>query len=401
MSVLEGVSAGASAPEWSVERSIARRNKRWSNFPAGVLDLGVAEMDVSACPPVYDAVRAAVATEAFGYPLPDARTDLPQLTSAWLGGLGLAVEAAGIRIVPDTMRGIGVAIRRLTRTGSAVLVPTPTYTRFLEVVPLSGRECVEVPMVNGPGGYALDLDAIENGLRAGAGSVLLCNPVNPTGTVLGTQQLSALARLVDHWGARVVTDEVHAPIRYGVPFVPYASLDETARSHAVTITSATKAWNFPGLRAAVVALTSPADIEVWQGLRHAETSGASPLGMLATAAAFEHGGPWLESVLTDLDTARRMVRDRLADAGLTEIHRMPDATYFAWLDLRDWEPHRPAAKLLETARVALGEGADYGVSGTGFVRLNLATPPTQLADALDRVVAAVQQHRHAPTPGGS
>jgi cysteine-S-conjugate beta-lyase len=221
----------ADVPIWDVKRAIARRCKRWSTYHPGVLDLGVAEMDVSACPPVLEAVREAVAAEAFGYPVPDSLSPVPGATARWLREQGLVVDDSQIRIVPDVMRGIGVAIRRFTRDGSPVLVPTPTYSRFLEVVPVAGRECREIPLRDGPQGYRLDLDAIEDGLRAGAGSVLLCNPVNPVGAVLGRDQLSDLANLADRWGARVISDEVHAPIRHGVEFVPYAAISD-GRSYA-------------------------------------------------------------------------------------------------------------------------------------------------------------------------
>ncbi|MDA3629393.1 aminotransferase class I/II-fold pyridoxal phosphate-dependent enzyme [Saccharopolyspora sp. WRP15-2] len=368
-----------SQPVWRVSGT----GKRWSTHGPGVLDLGVAEMDLSACPPVFDAVRKAVSAEAFGYPAPDARSGVPEATSRWLSGFGLAVPAGAVRLVADVLRGIAVAIRNLTRPGSAVIVPTPTYQRFIEVVPLTGRETIEIPLI---GGRELDLEAIERALAAGAGSVLLCHPVNPTGAVFGADQLADLAELVQRWGGRVISDEVHAPIRYGVPFTPYASLNDAARAHAVTVTSATKAWNFPGLRTAMVALTNPEDVEVWNGLRHLETSGVAPLGMVATVAAFEHGQPWLEAVLADLDARRNQVVGTLADAGLGEIAHLPDATYLAWLDLRAWDENAPAERLRKTAGVALGEGALYGAAGTGFARLNFATTPDVLAEALDRIV---------------
>ncbi|GAA5176545.1 pyridoxal phosphate-dependent aminotransferase [Pseudonocardia eucalypti] len=375
---------------WDSTNARARGCKRWSEYPPEVLDLGVAEMDVSACPPVLEAVRDAVAAEALGYPLPDSHSKVPPAAAAWLSGLGLSVRAEHIRVVPDVMRGISVALHRLTRPGSPVVIPTPAYPRFFEAAALVDREHLEAPLRLDENGWRLDLEAIEHGLARGAGSVLLCNPVNPVGAVIGPDQLRALAELVDRHGARVITDEVHAPLRFGAGFTPYAAISPASRAHTVTVTSATKAWNFPGLRTAVVALTAPEDRTVWDGLAHLETSGASSLGEVATVAALEHGQPWLAAVLRDLDANRRLVSDLLERAGLRALYQVPDATYFAWLDLRAWDD-RPAARLLDSAKVATGEGVSYGRAGTGFVRLNLATEPQVLTEAVTRITAALNR----------
>lgn len=378
-------------PVWDAEHSRRKGCKRWSTYPPSVLDMGVAEMDVSLSPEIAEAVREAARAEAYGYPVPDASSAVPAATARWMGRLGLDVPPESVRLVPDAMRGIAVAIRRMTRPGSAVLVPTPTYTRFLEVVPLVGRRCVEIPLTDGPDGARLDLDRIRDGFADGAGSLLLCNPVNPVGAVIPDDQLTALSELADRCGARVIVDEVHAPLRYDTAFTPYASLSPAAREQAITITSATKAWNFPGLRAAMVVLTNPSDHETWDGLRHLETSGVSPLGMVATTAALDHGDAWLSAVMKHLGSARDLVRDHLEGAGFADLWRPPDATYFAWLDLREWEPRKPGAYLLERAGVAVGEGAGYGAAGTGFVRLNFASPHHIVTEALERIVRVLQE----------
>lgn len=378
----------ATEPAWDSDRSRARRCKRWSTEPADVLDLGVAEMDVSACPAVLHAVREAVSAEAFGYPVPDAHSAVPAVAAGWLSGQGLEVAAENVRLVPDVMRGITVAIRRLTAPGSTIVVPTPAYTRFFEAVQLADREAVHVPMLDG--GRRLDLDAVERGLGAGAGAVLLCNPINPVGSVLDRDHLAELAVLVDRWGARVISNEIHAPIRFDTPFVPYGAVGELSRSHTFTVTSAAKAWNFPGLRTAFVAFTAPGDVEIWDDLPHLETSGVSPLGMVATVAALTQGRPWLDAVLRHLDAARRTVHEHFLAANLGEVYRQPDATYFAWLDLRAWERPAPAAWLRERAGVLLSEGAQYGPPGVGFARLNFATAPDTLAQALERICTALR-----------
>lgn len=390
--------------DWDVDRSRARGCKRWSQYGPEVLDLGVAEMDLPVAPPILAAVRDAVERQAFGYPLADELSGVPEVASSWLRGHhGLDVEPGGIRLLPELMRGLTAAITHLTQPGSAVAVPTPTYGRFFDAIGVAGRTAVQVPMVAGPDGCRLDLDRLDGALRAGAGSVLLCHPSNPTGRVFDPSHLRELATLADHHGVRVISDEIHAPLRYDTDpdtgsdtgFVPYAAVSQAARDHAITLFSATKAWNFPGLRCGLVALTNEHDRTGWARLPRAEVGGVSPLGMRATTAAFTAGGPWLDRARRHLAANRALLGTLLDEAGLPGVYTPPQATYLAWLDLRRFGLADPARDLLETAGVAVTAGDDHGAGGDGHVRLNFATPPDVLADAVHRIATAVRREGRA------
>ncbi|MFI6900623.1 MalY/PatB family protein [Nonomuraea sp. NPDC050394] len=370
--------------DWDLERSRARRNKRWSQYDRDIIDLTVAEMDLPVAAPILAAVQDDVRRQAFGYPLADELSEVPQAASEWLAEEhGLTVAPDRVRLLPELMRGITMSITHLTRADSPVVVPTPVYGRFFDAIRVAGREAVQVPMRVGERGYELDLDGIERALRAGAGSVLLCHPGNPTGRVLDGGSLRALAALAARHGAKVISDEIHAPLRYQPGFTPYGSLDESA----ITLISATKAWNFPGLRCGLIVFGDPGDARVWAGLPRAAVGGMSPLGMTATVAAFREGRPWLREAVRFLDGNRKLVTDALAglDIGYVE----PQAGYLAWIDLRRFGLPDPAAHLLRRTGVATASGADHGSAGNGFVRLNFATPPDVLTDALDRVIACL------------
>jgi cystathionine beta-lyase len=378
-------SAADNSPAWNIDKSRARGCKRWNQFDDGVIDLTVAEMDTPVAGPVRRAVVAAVERQAFGYPLADELSSVPGVTAEWLADqYGLVVNSDRVRLVPELMRGIIGALTHLTRPGSSVLVPTPTYGRFFDAVTTAGREMVEVPMIVGARGYQLDIEAIERGLRAGAGSVLLCHPGNPTGRVFTAHELRELAGIVDDYGARVISDEIHAPLRYNCEFTPYVSVSEEAKEHGITMVSATKAWNFPGLRCGMMVFTNENDAAIWSTLPRAAVGGMSPLGMVATVAAFREGQPWLDAVKRDLVVRRDLVGHILNDAG-THIVDLPDATYLAWLDLRNFGVDDPSRLLREQIGVATSAGPDHGWAGRGFVRLNFATPTPVLEDALERI----------------
>ncbi|MHA6632069.1 MalY/PatB family protein [Pseudonocardia sichuanensis] len=374
---------------WTVDDSRARRCKRWSQYPAEVIDLTVAEMDLPVADPVLAAVRDAVDRQAFGYPLPEHASRLPAVAADWLGSQGLPVPAEQVRLISDVIKAIVIGLRYLSPEGSPIVVITPTYSRFQDAVDAAGRVGIQVPMRAGPDGYALDLPAVEDALRSGARTVLLCNPSNPVGRVFRRDELAGLSELVERFGARTISDEIHAPLTYDRRFVSYASVSDVAAAHSFTVTSASKAWNIPGLRCAIVALTNPDDVARWDALPRAAKGGISPLGMEATIAAFSRGRPWLDNALGVLDGNRRALAAQLEGAGLDEVMHLPEATYLAWFDLRRLGVDDVRQFLLERAGVATTSGEEHGAGGAGFVRANFATPPDVLSDALDRIIDAV------------
>jgi cystathionine beta-lyase len=287
--------------------------------------------------------------------------------------------------------GLQAAIEHFTPPGSAVVLSTPAYMPFLAVPGMLGRELIQVPMADDGGRPTYDLDGIARALDRGAGLVVHVNPHNPLGRVFTVDEQLALADIVDHAGARVFSDEIHAPLIYpGAVHRPYAMLSAVTAVHTVTATSASKAWNLPGLKTAQLVLTSDADVERWAEVGFLTSHGASTLGVLANTAAYREGEPWLDHVLRYLDRNRRLLGELLADR-LPEVRYLPpEGTYLAWLDCRALALGTSVgAFFLDRAGVALVDGPECGAPGAGHVRLNLATPAPVLTAIVDRMAEAV------------
>jgi cystathionine beta-lyase len=157
----------------------------------------------------------------------------------------------------------------------------------------------------------------------------------------------------------------------------------------VTITSASKAFNLAGLRAAVCHIGA-APVRARLDGQPAELFGSANLfGVQATLAAWGGADDWLDATIDYLDANRRLVGEVLgAEAPHVRLH-LPEATYLAWLDCRalHWGDD-PAAVFRQLARVQLSSGPDFNPGGAGFVRLNFACPRPLLRDVLERMVAA-------------
>lgn len=372
---------------------LRRRSLKWAKGGAGVLGAWVAEMDFNLAPAVRAALHDAVERGETGYPLRDARTGLPEACADWLrSAFGWRVDPAAVFTVPDALRGLAVGIEYFGELAAPVIVPTPAYPPFFEVVKCSRRPLVQVPMILGSDDRPrLDLDTIDSVLSRRGGTVVLCNPHNPLGLVHDRTELHALSEVVDRRGGRVIADELHAPLLYpGPPHIPYATVSSAASAHSLTLVSASKAWNVQGLKCCQVILNGPKDVAHWREIPFHARHGASSLGIVATVAAYRDGDPWRRQLIDYLDGNRALVDEAVRTRLPGVTWRRPDATYLAWLDFRELDLDDPAAYLLREARIALSDGALFGQEGRGFARLNFATSRHLLRRILSAMETAVQ-----------
>ena len=360
---------------------------KWSMYPEAI-GAFVAEMDFGTAPPVTAALHAAVDAAAFGY-LPAGTVEhMSAAYAAWSRDrYGWAVDPVDVRPVADVVAALRLAIEHFSAPGTPVVLPTPAYMPFVSVPPQLGREVIEVPL---SAGHRYDLDALAAAFEAGGDLLILCNPHNPVGRVLTPAEMLAIAEVVDRYGARVFSDEIHAPLVFGnARHVPYASLSPVTAAHTLTATSASKAWNLPGLKCAQVVLTGDADRETWAGIGPLAEHGAATLGVIANTAAYRSGGPWLAEVLSYLDGNRRLLGQLVADLLPGVVYTPPEGTYLGWLDFRATGPADPAAYFLEKAGVAMTDGALCGEAGRGFGRFTFALPRPVLREAVERIAAAM------------
>ncbi len=372
--------------ELSLDELRRRTSMKWFRYPADVLPLWVAEMDVRLAEPIERALHDAVAAGDTGYPdgrdYAEAAAGFASDRWAWTG-----LDPARTAPVADVMTGIVEMIRLVSDPGDPVVINPPVYPPFFGFVQHAERAIVEAPL--GDDGR-LDLDALGMVFeRASFGgrrvTYLLCNPQNPTAVVHTRAELEAVARLAAEHRVRVVVDEIHAPLA-GPEFVPYLSVDGT--DDAYSLVSASKAWNLAGAKAAV-AVGGPATTDELARLPEIVSHGPSQLGVIAGVAALTEGRDWLDALRADLDDNRTLL-DRLLAEHLPDVRwvRGP-GTYLAWLDFRALDlGDDPAAAILDQGRVALEPGPDFG-HGAGFARLNYGTTPEILEMAIERMTKAI------------
>lgn len=371
----------------------ARPGVKWHRYPDDVLPAWIADMDYAVPEPIADKLRQLTEQAAYGYEDPsltpaltDAFARYMQRRYRWLPKTELVFP------VVDLVQALFSSVAAWTRPGQGVLLQTPIYPPFQNAVREMGRLVVEAPLHEDGERYVSDVDALDRAVTRDTPLLLLCNPHNPTGRAFERRELQAIASVVVAHDLIVVADEVHADLTYpGHTHVPFASLGPDIASRTVTITSATKAYNIPGLRCGVMHFGSHELRERFRRALPDRLLGINhQFGVAATVVAWEECEPWLDSVIPLLDANRRRILDWVRTDGHGIRLYAPDATFLAWLDCRPLDlPRSPYAFFLEQARVALSDGDEFARPGQGFVRLNFGTTVEILDEILARMSHAL------------
>ncbi|MGW5259133.1 MalY/PatB family protein [Streptomyces sp. NPDC004012] len=389
----------------SLEQLHKRTSMKWRVYPKDVLPLWVAEMDVPLAPPIVEALHTTIDLGDTGYPHGSAYAEaLAEFARARWGWEDLRI--AHTAIVPDVMMGIVEVLRLTTDPGDAVVVCSPVYPPFYAFITHADREVVEARLGQD---LRIDLGTLEDAFvrarsRGRRAAFLLSNPHNPTGVVHTREELRDVAELARRHGVRVVSDEIHAPLVLpGAAFTPFLCVP--GAENAFALISASKAWNLAGLKAALAIAGSEAADDL-RRMPEEVSHGPSHLGVIAHATAFRDGGDWLDELLLGLDANRRLL-GQLVEEHLPGVrYRPPQGTYLAWLDCTELGLHGdqrsdgpgvvsdvagPARMFLDKAGVALSSGHVFGSGGAGCVRLNFATSPDVLREALTRMGRALRE----------
>ncbi len=367
------------------------KSDKWRAFPTDVLPLPVAEMDFPVAEPIRKVLIEMVEKSDLGY-----LGSIPEMGESFAAfaerRFGWRPDPKQVRIAADVGVGIVETLRVITQPGDKILINSPVYPNFwtwshethLEIVDVQLHQSKEE--VNGST-WQLDWAGIENAYASGIKVHLICNPHNPLGRVYTRDELEKLVALAKAHSVIIISDEIHAPLTFAEQkFTPLLSLGQDARSLGITVTAASKGWNIAGLKCAIIVTEDEDMHERLNAIAPATHYRASLLGAFATVAAFDDGEPWLDALMAQLDSNRKLVIDLVAKKlPLAKTH-MPHCSYLAWIDFGEYGlAVDPFTHLLEEAKVAFVPGVRFGENSSHFIRLNFATSPEIIHEAINRI----------------
>lgn len=347
----------------------------------------IADTDFPVVPEVIEAIKKRCDHPIFGYsiPGPDCIPSVQRWYSrrhGWSFDEGEAFASIGVVTV------LRYAIEALTSPGDEVLLFTPVYNPFFDIIKNTARRIVDHRLLERDGCYEIDFNLLERQFAGGVRMVLFCNPHNPIGKVWTRAELDKLAGLCEKYNVFVLSDEVHGDIELReVKYTPMAAI-EKMRFRCAVFTSISKSFNLAGLGSSCVIVPDmTAREKIESELKNAWIMGPNVFANVAMEAAYNHGDLWMDELLIYLAENSGFVQEYFAD-------NMPDiklarheGTFLMWLDFRctRMSSGEITHRLAEEFGVGLGNGSSYGNQSDGFMRFNIACRRELLSRGLESI----------------
>ncbi len=356
---------------------------------AETLPMWIADMDFRTFPPLVEAAARAAAIGHYGYnTVPN--DFFEAIISWWQRRHNCKIEKDWILPSTGVVAGISAAITSLLNQDDEVIVQTPAYNHFFNVI--AGCRCITVTndLIYDKGDYSIDFEDLEAKAASGKAKILLlCNPHNPVGRAWTEQELERVASICGKNNLLVISDEIHSDLLYlNRVHIPFISVAAKFNLPTVTCSSASKTFNLSGLHAAYLFvkdtdLRKKIEKQLW-----AQASGTPPLiACEALTVSYNQGEEWLSDLKEYLYENYQFLKTFFAQY-LSHIRVIPlEATYLVWLDCSETGTRSAllAKMILEKENLWVNEGDMYGVCGESFLRINIACPREVLLEGLRRL----------------
>lgn len=296
-----------------------------------------------------------------------------------------------ILVTVGASESIDVALRALISDGDEVLVPEPSYVSYSPSVIFAGGTPVGVETREDTD-FRLSAQRVREAITPRTKALILPYPNNPTGAVMGREELEELAQVVRERELLVISDEIYSELTYGGKHVSFASLPGMW-PYTLTINGFSKSFAMTGWRVGYIC--GPGElISVMNKIHQYGILCAPRQGQAAALEALrsgrENGYEDVRQMRESYNRRRRLMVDGLRKMGLHCFEPWGAFYVFPSIQSTGLSSETFCERLLQEKRVACVPGTAFGPCGEGYIRCSYATAVDKLNVALERMADFVQ-----------
>lgn len=360
--------------------------KSYYNIPQDAIPLWVADMDFAAAPCITEALQSRVTHPIYGYTFtPDAYYDA---VIQWMQSRhNWTIKRDWIVPAPNIVSSINLILDTFLNKDDKVLIQKPVYNPFEAAILGSGLTPVNNALLENKGYYTIDFEDFEMQAKDPAvKAFILCNPHNPVGRVWTKEELTKLGELCIKHGVLIIADEIHHDLIYkGSSHTSMGTLSDEISDRLIVCTSPSKTFNLSGIGCANIIIKNTTLREGFTAALHRlSLHNLSPLAIVSLIAAYTKGADWVNALTSYLEDNKNYITNFIQTQLPMLKVAVCESTYLLWVDMRGLSLSQDELMdfLTYKAKIWVNSGTTYDAHAEGFIRINFATPRSNLERAL-------------------
>lgn len=359
-----------------------------------LISMWVADMEFRTPECVVEALKNRVEHGIYGYSyIPDSYYEAVQ---AWeYKHHGYKIEKEWMRVTPGVVSAIYWSVNMYTERDDAVVIVTPVYYPFHNAVKDSGRKLVTVDMDYDKGVFTLDFDKFEKAIvDNNVKMYIMCSPHNPAGRVWTEEELEKMLEICHRHNVVVFSDEIHQDLVFGEnKHIPSATVaGGKYAENMITAFASSKTFNLATCLTSTIVIENEEMRKTWDTFTNIyHNVEVNIFGITAVEAALRGGEEWYSNVKEVMYSNYQMVVEEMKE--FPEVYIAPlEGTYLVLMDLRNYVDVEKTKEFVQgKCRLAVDYGEWFGANWAGFIRLNMATDPAIVKQALANIKANLKE----------
>ena len=349
------------------------------------LPMWVADMDFLPMPEIQEAVIESAKNNGYGYTYPT-EDFYKAYQSWWLNRHHVNIDTSWMIYATGVVSALDSMIRTLTKEGDGVLVFSPVYHVFYNIIRNNRRQVVTSALLKEGDNYFINYQDVENKIKSSnVKAIIFCNPHNPMGRIWEKEELKKLSYICENNGVILISDEIHCDIvDPGFEYCSILSVNESA----IACLSPGKVFNLAGIHSAVVVVKNEEHRKsIQEAFYHDDIGEPNYFAIPTNIAAYTKGSQYVDQLNQYLYKNKQYVdqfiKDNLSQVRLVSGH----ATYLLWLDVSSLKIRSDVfvEDLRKETGLILSPGLQFGEEGAYYLRMNIATSLDNVKDGMNRL----------------
>ena len=368
---------------------------KWDLFDVEV-PMWVADMDFKVAPEIQEALQLKINENVYGYGLIPDEWYLAYID--WWKQYNYCMDKDWLKFTNSVMPTISSVIRELSSEDDKILIQTPVYHIFFKVIKDNNRKVEENKLIFSDGKYHIDFKDLEEKLKEENVKILiLCNPHNPVGKIFNKSDLERIANLSYENNVYVISDEIHCDLTDpDKKYIPFASVSNSAKNNSISCLSPSKTFNIAGIKSAAVSIPNEnIRKRIFNALDYDGVSDPNIFAITSAIAAYNYAKDWLKELKEYIYKNKIFLKEFL-ESEIPQIHLIDcEATYLLWLDCSKFNIKSEEFNkfLMDKTGLLLSPGIQFGETGEGFLRINIACPRIILEKGLKKLKEGVELYK--------